>query len=658
MTHPILNEILILLLVAVFVVTLFRRLNLPPVLAYLIVGMVVGPYGMGWMNDDQNTRMLAEFGVVFLLFTVGLEVSVPQMIAMRRAVLGIGGLQVLLTTFLAALLAWFLGMSVEAAFIIGGVLSLSSTAIVIKQLKERLELSSRHGRMTLGVLLFQDVAVIPFLIIIPVLMGTDESSVLEALMVASVKGVAVITIMLAVGYWLLRPLFHLIASSRTSELFTLTALLFALAAAWITHQSGLSLALGAFLGGMMLGETRYKHQVEADIRPFRDVLLGLFFVTIGMLLDIRQLPDIWSWVLLLVIGIIVIKGAITMGVAILMGAERGVAMRTGIVLAQGGEFGFVLLSLAFADGLLDEEVLQIVLAALVISMAISPFLIHYNGALAKRFFAGSYLKNREQIEKSLAVSAGDMEDHIIVCGYGRIGQNLACFIEQESFEYIAVDLDPLRVRDARSAGEQVNYGDSTHRKVLEATGLSRAKVLVITFDDVLSAIKILAHVRYLRPDLPVLVRTRDDSSMEKLISAGATEVVPETLESSLMMSVRLLGVLGVSDEQVMRKVQDVRSDQYQMLRGYFHGQDATMHQDQSSHGHLLAVTLDGKSKIVGQTLSDCAMAKMNVVVKAVRRNGVRGQYPEESMLLRQGDTLVLYGALEDLRQARKRLLSR
>ena len=658
MTHPILNEILVLLLVAVIVVTLFRRLNLPPVLAYLIVGMVVGPYGMGWMNDDQNTRMLAEFGVVFLLFTVGLEVSVPQMIAMRRAVLGIGGLQVVITTFVAALLAWFLGLSIEAAFVVGGVLSLSSTAIVIKQLKERLELSSRHGRMTLGVLLFQDVAVIPFLIVIPVLMGTGENSVLEALILASVKGVAVIAIMLAVGYWLLRPLFHLIASSRTSELFTLTALLFALAAAWITHESGLSLALGAFLGGMMLGETRYKHQVESDIRPFRDVLLGLFFVTIGMLLDVRQLPDIWLWVFLLVVGMIVIKGAITMGVAILMGAERGVAMRTGIVLAQGGEFGFVLLSLAFADGLLSEEVLQVVLTSLVVSMAISPFLIHYNGALAKRFCAGSYLKNREQIERSLAVSASDLEDHIVICGYGRIGQNLASFLEQENFQYIAVDLDPSCVRDARSAGEQVNYGDSTRRNVLEATGLSRAKVLAITFDDVLSSMKILAHVRHLRPGLPVLVRTRDDSSMEKLIQAGATDVVPETLESSLMMSVRLLGVLGISDEQVMRKIQDVRSDQYQTLRGYFHGQDATMHQDQPSHSHLLTVTLDGKSKVIGQTLSDCAMSELNVVVKAIRRNGVRGHHPDESMQLRQGDTLVLYGALEDLRQAKKRLLTR
>jgi len=658
MGYPILNEIIILLLVAVIVVTLFRRLNLPPVLAYLIVGIVVGPYGMGWMNDDQSTRTLAEFGVVFLLFTVGLEVSVPQMIAMRRAVLGIGGLQVVITTFVAALLAWFLGLSIEAAFVVGGVLSLSSTAIVIKQLKERLELSSRHGRMTLGVLLFQDVAVIPFLIVIPVLMGTGENSVLEALILASVKGVAVIAIMLAVGYWLLRPLFHLIASSRTSELFTLTALLFALAAAWITHESGLSLALGAFLGGMMLGETRYKHQVESDIRPFRDVLLGLFFVTIGMLLDVRQLPDIWLWVFLLVVGMIVIKGAITMGVAILMGAERGVAMRTGIVLAQGGEFGFVLLSLAFADGLLSEEVLQVVLTSLVVSMAISPFLIHYNGALAKRFCAGSYLKNREQIERSLAVSASDLEDHIVICGYGRIGQNLASFLEQENFQYIAVDLDPSCVRDARSAGEQVNYGDSTRRNVLEAAGLSRAKVLAITFDDVLSSMKILAHVRHLRPGLPVLVRTRDDSSMEKLIQAGATDVVPETLESSLMMSVRLLGVLGVSDEQVMRKIQDVRSDQYQTLRGYFHGQDVTLHQDRLSHSHLLTVTLDGKSKVVGQTLSDCAMSELNVVVKAIRRNGVRGHHPDESMQLRQGDTLVLYGALEDLRQAKKRLLTR
>jgi CPA2 family monovalent cation:H+ antiporter-2 len=390
MEHGALTEVLILLATAVVAVAAFRRLALPPVLAYLAVGMLVGPHGLAWIPDTEDTRFLAEFGVVFLLFTLGLEFSLPQLVALRREVLGLRGSQVILTTALAWLGAWLLGMSPEAAFVIGGVLAMSSTAIVIKQMAEQLELNSRHGRNAIGILLFQDIAVLPFLIAIPVLASDSDTSLAAEMGWALVKGLAVVLAMLAVGRWLLRPLFHEIASSRSSELFTLTALLFALTAAAASAGAGLSMALGAFLAGMMLGETESRHQVEADIRPFRDVLLGLFFITVGMLLDVGALPRIWPWVLLLLAALVVLKTASIVAISLLMGQPAGVGLRAGLVLAQGGEFGFALLALGVSFGVLDSSSTQVVLATVVLSMVLTPFLVRYNGLIAKWLFRESY----------------------------------------------------------------------------------------------------------------------------------------------------------------------------------------------------------------------------------------------------------------------------
>ena len=656
MEYSIFNEIMILLVTSVLVVTLFHRFKLPAVLAYLCIGIVIGPYGLSWIPENEDTRLLAEFGVVFLLFSVGLEFSVEQLIAMRRAVLGLGGAQVGLTTVLVMIICIILGFSPAAAFVIGGVLALSSTAIVIKLLKEKVELSSRHGRLALGILLFQDLAVIPFLILIPALAGHEENSIVWEMTLALVKGAIVVTIMLAIGYWLLRPLFRVIASSRSSELFTLTVLLTALAAAWVTHAVGLSLALGAFLAGMMLAETEFRHQVETDIRPFRDVLLGLFFITVGMLLDIRSLPGILHWVVLLVVAIVVFKVVLIVLISRVMGISTGVGMRTGIVLAQGGEFGFALLTLALSGKILLAEEVQIILAAILLSMALTPLLVHYNGRLAKLFSGRSYAQERQEMTENLATVARDLSDHTIICGYGRVGQNIVRFLEQENFSYLALDLDPLRVRLAREAGEQVNYGDVVHHKILEAAGLMRARALVVSFEDYYATLKILAQVRQLRPDIPVLVRTADDTNLERLQQAGATEVIPESLEASLMLASHLLVLLGVSVRHVLHRIEDVRSHRYQMLRGFFHGQDADLHQERDAYRERLhTFILSPDSHAVGHTLRDYRLQEVGVTVNAVRRYGVRGEEPDPDMQLQSGDTLILYGGPEALSVAEQRL---
>ncbi len=656
MEYQILEEILLLLLVAVIAVSIFHRLRLPAVLAYLSVGVVVGPSGGGWISDTEDIHLLAEFGVVFLLFTIGLEFSLSQLVAMRREVLGLGGAQVLATALLGGFSAWLLGVSPGGAVVAGGAVALSSTAIVVKQLAERVELSSRHGRLSVGILLFQDVAVVPFLIIIPALAVGSGSSVTVELGWALTKGVAVVALMLAVGHWLLQPLFHEIARTRSAELFTLTALLFSLAAAWLTNLAGLSLALGAFLAGMMLGETEFRHQVESDIRPFRDVLLGLFFITVGMLLDIASLMALLPHIVLLTLAMMVGKALIIIAVGRLMGVELGVAVRTGVVLAQGGEFGFALISLALADGVMDPHTAQVLLAAVILSMALTPFLIHFNGLIAKRVAGTGYLGQREDVVREVVAQAGGLKDHTILCGYGRIGQNLARFLEREQLPYLALDLDPVRVRDARTAGEPVTYGDATRGEILQAAGLERARVLVVTFADTHGAFKILPIARRLRPDIPLLVRARDDSHLEELLAAGATEVIPETFEASVMIASHLLYLLGVPVTRIARQIQDVHEQRFQILREVFHGQEPEQVSAGRGGGHLETLVLEKGAQAIGHRLGEYDLARHGVIVTAVRRGGIRGYEPSPDLVLQAGDVLILYGPLEGLKTVRRMLV--
>ncbi len=658
METEILRDIVVLLAVAVLSVMAFRRLNLPPILAYLMVGAFVGPHGLDWLGNGEETRMLAEMGIVFLLFSVGLEFSLPQLMSMKREVLGVGGAQVLLTTLAAALVAWLAGVSVKGAVIIGGVIAMSSTAVVIKQLREQLELNSRHGRLSVGILLFQDLAVIPFLIIIPALAGGGGHSIPLELLISLAKGALVLAVMLAVGHWALRPLFQSIISLHSSELFTLTVLLFSLSAAWITHLFGLSLMLGAFLAGMMLGETAFRHQVEADIRPFRDVLLGLFFITVGMLLDIHTLPQIIYWVLLIVAVLIVFKTFSIMALSMKAGAEKGVSLRAGLVLSQGGEFGFALLALALKDSLLTPATVQIVLAAVIISMALSPLLIRFNGRITKHWLTASYGVAREEALHDIEASAQDLDKHILICGYGRIGQNVSRFVERAGFKYIALDLDPVRVQEANAAGQHAFYGDSTHLDLLIAAGLPRARVLVISFADTPASFKILEQVRKARPDIPILVRTGDDGELERLQAAGATEVIPETLEATLMLVFHLLYLLDMPVERIMRQIQAVRSDRYRILRQVFHGQESfDVEEPDALREGLRTVTLVRGANAVGKQLRELKLDECDVTVTAVRRGGARGLSPKPDTTLEEWDVVVLYGTPEAIERAKAIMLA-
>ena len=647
MHDSVLPDVLTLLAVSVLTVLVLHRFRLPPIVSYLVVGVVTGPYALGWLDYSATTRFLGEIGVVFLLFTIGLELPVNQLKAMRGPLLGLGGTQVLLGTLSGAIIAWGIGFRWQGALIVGGALAMSSTAIVTKQLADQLELHARHGRLSLGVLLFQDLAAVPFIVLIPILAAGGAGGGLGwPVTLALVKAAGALALFLIAGRWMLRPIFHEVASSRSAELFTLSALLLALGAAWVTSLLGLSLAYGAFLAGMMLAETEFRHQIETDIRPFRDVLLGLFFVTVGMQLDPGRLPAIWGWVLLLVLGVMAGKGILVALLARLTGESLKVSARTGIVLGHGGEFGIALLTLAVGAGLISTRNDQAVLAAIILVAALGSVLIRFNARIVERFFGR--VAHPDSRERAIAEAVSGVDDHVILCGFGRIGRNIARFLSHEGIPYVALDNDADSVKEGWESGEPVYFGDAGHRQNLHAAGLDRARALVLTFADEHVALRIVRAARAERQELPILVRARDDAVLERLLEGGATDGVPETLEASMMLAMQLLLLLGLPADLVFERMDSVRSGRYQLLRGFFTG---------ISRGgeHLRSVLLPAGAFAAGRTLGELDLGADGVSVTALRRRGLRTAAGSETVL-EAGDVLILQGTGGQLDRAENRLL--
>ncbi|VVD67841.1 potassium transporter [Pandoraea communis] len=651
---------LVLLFAACVGVVLFRMLHLPPMLGYLSVGIVIGPHALGLAADSQRVQYLAEFGVVFLMFSIGIEFSLPKLKSMRRVVLGLGVSQVLGTLIVAvglgAAVNLFWSFSWQASVALGGALAMSSTAIVTKMLAERLELETEHGRNIMGVLLFQDLAVVPLLIVISALGGNSKALVL-ALTLAALKITGALALLLWVGQKLVGRWFHIVAARRSQELFMLNLLLLTLGLAYITEHLGLSMALGAFIAGMLIAETPFRHQVEDDIKPFRDVLLGLFFITTGMLLDPAIVMKQPLLVLLFFVGPLIVKFTLIAGLARLFGSSPGTAIRTGLGLAQAGEFGFVLLNLVIDRQLLDPSLSQAVLAGMLLSMLCAPFLIINADRIALRFVANEWMMQSLQMTK-IATQSIKTSGHVIICGYGRCGQNLARMLEQEGIGYVALDLDPDRVMEAASSGETVVFGDAARREALIAAGIHRAAGIVVTYDSTPAALKVLAQVQALEPTLPVVVRTVDDTHIDDLIAAGATEVVPEIVEGSLMLASHALVLMGVPMRRVLRRVAQARNERYSLLRGYFHGLDDEDEGGEREQVRLQSVPLSLNADAVGRTLGELRLDKLGVTVTAIRRHGIRGVEPVSETRLMAEDIVVLRGLPEKLTAAEHRLLGR
>ena len=563
-------NLLIILASSLVVIALFRRLRLPPVLGYLCVGLLVGPSAFDWVNESEHLPDVAELGVVFLLFSLGLEFSLSKMIALRQVVFRLGSQQVLISAALLGLLLMLLGMPLTPALLLGAGLSLSSTAIVTKELGSLGEVFSSHGQNAVGVLLFQDVVAVLLLTLVPVFAGSSEQAWYWALPLTLGKTVVLFVGLLLASRWLLPRLFHEVAASRSAELFVLLALVIVLLTAWLTHLLGLSPALGAFLAGMLLGESHYRHQIEADIRPFRDILLGVFFVSIGMLIDLQLFLSHSLAILGLTVGLMLIKGVVVALLVKWRGSDSETAWRSGLALAQGGEFCFALMAQMQQSRMLPEGLGELLLAATFCSMLLTPLLLR----AAPRIAAVLHRKpNQEaQIEEISALNA-DLNQHVVICGYGRVGQSIGRFMSNARQPYIALDNDPVRVQEASSGESDVHYGDSSRGDLLTAVGLLRARLLVIAVDQSDVALRILKEARRLNGHVPILVRTRDDSQWADLKAAGATEVVPELLESSLMLASHALIMLGLPAHKVQEQVDQVRIDRYRLLHGFYPGTD-------------------------------------------------------------------------------------
>jgi len=652
--HNTLELVLMLLAAAVVVVAIFRSLNLPAVLGYLLVGAAIGPHALNLMPESDGATHLAEFGVVFLMFSIGLEFSLPRLFAMKRIVFGLGAAQVGGCIALAMMVGTSLGLGWVASLALGSTLAMSSTAILSKLLADRLELDSRHGRETIGVLLFQDIAVVPLLIVLPALSRPPEELAVT-LGFAFLKAALLLALVLVFGQRLMRWWFTVVARRRSGELFMLNVLLITLGLAWLSELVGLSLALGAFLAGMLISETEYRYQVEEDIKPFRDVLLGLFFVTVGMFLDVGTIVLNLPAVVAMLLALLVVKGAIVFAASRAFDSAPGTALRSGLWLCAGGEFGFVLV--AHIDGLdlVPPGLLQTTVAAVLLSMLIAPLIVQISDKLVMRFVASEWLLRSMELTR-VAAQSMNTSKHIIICGYGRSGQYMARFIEQENVSYVALDLDPERVREAGAAGDTVVYGDAARQETLMAAGIMRASAMVISFGDTEAALRVMHRAQGLRPDLPIVTRATDEKDMDRLAQGGAAEVVPEALEAGIMLASHALALVGVPLNRVVRRIRDIRTQRYALMRGFFHGGSDAGDGPDSTQQRLHSVTLPAGAHAIGRTIGTLGLDAFGVGVSAVRRRGIRGLSPGPETQMMEGDVLVLIGVPAALQRAEGRLL--
>ena len=641
--------VVIVLASSVLSVGICRRLGLPSLLGYLTVGMLLGPQAFKLIPDSEQARAIAEYGIVFLMFSIGLEFSLPQFRAMRRLVLGLGTAQYLLSLLLFAVIALALAQSLSSAIVLASALAMSSTAIGIKLLAERNELSAPVAKPVIGVLLFQDLAVVPLLILLPALGVGGQFSMMETGWLV-LKVVVLLGLLLGFGQPVLRAWFRIVAQRKTSELFMLNVLLVTLLLAWLCHIAGLPHALGAFVAGMLIAETEYKLQVEDDIRPFRDVLLGMFFISVGMQLDGGLVLQQLGWVALTVVLLIGGKVMVLQPLARWFGLKTADANIAAALLAPGGEFGFVLLTLGLSTGTLPSQAAQVAIAAMLISMLLAPFLPRIAERINKRITASDFLARSADIFKIASESMG-RQDHVLICGFGRSGQYLARLLDTEGVGFVALDHDPERVREAIGgiggnvgSAQNVVFGDARRREALIAAGVERARALAVSFADVEAALKIVATARSIRADLPIVVRTTDEEPIEKLLAAGATEVVPEVLEGSLMLASHSLLLLGTPLSKVLRRIRAVREERYSLFQGFYRGaSDGNENEDDARLLHT--VHLGNGANAVGRTWGEVAAAFRggDVEVTQVRRGGARLPRPADEFVFENGDAIVLLG---------------
>jgi CPA2 family monovalent cation:H+ antiporter-2 len=648
---PLLTDLLILLLASVPIAFICNRLRLPVIVGFMLTGVLIGPSGLRLIRDLPAVEVLAEIGVVLLLFIIGLELSLQRLVEMRRLVLGGGGLQVSLTVFAVTGLETLLGYPANQAVFLGFLFALSSTAIVLKTYQDRLELDTPHGRASVGILIFQDLCIVPMMLLAPILSGREGSSFIN---IAGRLGTAAAVILgiIFAARTVVPFLLYQVVRLRSPEVFIIFVVLLILGTAWLTSQFGLSMALGAFIAGLVLSESEYSHQIVSDILPFRDVFNSIFFISIGMLLSLSALAAHLPRVLLWLGAILIGNTLIVTAVARLLRYPLRVALMIGLGLAQVGEFSFILAKVGNAQGLLSATDYQIFLAASILTMIATPFLIRIaprlGFALQNRFSSRSLPDAPEAGEEAQSLS-----NHVIVVGYGINGRNLSKVLHRVGIPFVVLELNAETVRAAKAEGVPIQYGDAGRREVLLHVGLRRAAILVLAISDPVAARHTVALARELNPNLHLIVRTRYMSEVANLTELGASQVIPEEFETSVEIFSRVLREYGVSGNIIKREAEEIRKEGYQMLRS-----PSLPLVEMNRLSEALAATstetvfVSNSSPAVGKTLKDLNLRhQTGATVTSVVRDGNVDINPDTDFTLRADDILVLLGKPDQIEQA-------
>ncbi|MFY8297964.1 cation:proton antiporter [Pseudoalteromonas sp. SS15] len=648
------SQVFALLLAAMILVWLFKRIGLPAILAYLVTGVLASSPSIGWMSMSDEMHFIAELGIVFLLFSLGLEFSVPKLMAMRNLVFGLGGLQVILTILVAMPIVRFFDYGWLSAFTIASIMALSSTAVVVKILKENGALNQRRGQLSVGILLFQDIAVVPLLISIPLFAQADNQMLASTLAIALAKGAFVCILLWAIGKWLLPFVFNEVAQVRTDELFVLSTLVVALCAAGLTYLFGLSMALGAFLAGMMLGESQYRHQLEAEIRPFRDILMGLFFVTVGMQLNVGFVIEMFWYICAALVVLFVLKLLLIWGCAQLIGERKKDAIASGILLWQMGEFGFVLIALASTHELMASTTASFLIALGVFSMALTPYLISQTDRILGVLNIDSEQGN-EQFQKTFG--SHNLNGHVLILGYGRVGQTITRFLKPEAIPYVAIERNPLLVQEAQNAGEPVLFGHAAQNTILKSAKVEQAKLVIVTMSDFEQNQPVIDAIKRVAPGVSIIVRATDDIHLEDFKKMGVAEVVPEALEASLMLISHVLHMSGVPMRRILRRVSQERENRYEFLHGFF--TDGSVEQNSEPLErleYLHAIALPESAFAIDKQIAQLNLTKQRVVITALRRDGQEIESPDDDVILQANDILLLKGKPRRVERAEQFLL--
>lgn len=648
------SQVFALLLAAMILVWLFKRVGLPAILAYLVTGILASSPSIGWMSMSDEMHFIAELGIVFLLFSLGLEFSVPKLMAMRNLVFGLGSLQVILTILVAIPIVRFFDYGWLSAFTIASIMALSSTAVVVKILKENGALNQRRGQLSVGILLFQDIAVVPLLICIPLFAQADKQMLASTLAIALAKGAFVCILLWAIGKWLLPFVFNEVAQVRTDELFVLSTLVVALCAAGLTYWFGLSMALGAFLAGMMLGESQYRHQLEAEIRPFRDILMGLFFVTVGMQLNVGFVIEMFWYICTALAFLFVFKLLLIWGSAQLIGERRKDAIASGILLWQMGEFGFVLIALASKHELMASTTASFLIALGVLSMALTPYLISQTDRILSLLKIESEHSN-DQFQKNFG--SQNLQGHVLILGYARVGQTIARFLKPEAIPYIAIERNPLLVQEAQNAGEPVLFGHAAQNAILKSARIEQARLVIVTMSEFEQNQQVIDAIKRVAPGVSIIVRATDDLHLEDFKKMGVAEVVPEALEASLMLISHVLHMSGVPMRRILRRVSQERENRYEFLHGFFTDGSVEQNSETSERlEYLHAIALPESAYAVDKQIAQLNLQKQRVVITALRRDGQEIESPSDDMQLQANDILLLKGKPRRVERAEQFLL--